>query len=102
MQSSTAGSFIGAISIEITRNSDQHIETKGSLCVLNDSNATIFNCDSLELKDDNNTPEVSCIPKGVYTCTKVGPTHIPYEHISIENVANRTGICCHYGNFATG
>lgn len=87
--------------VEVTRNSDDGVETLGKLVVLNDSDAVVFSCDTLELPDKDNASQVSCIPKGTYICEKVGVSHIPYPHISITNVANREGICIHCGNFHT-
>lgn len=86
--------------VEILRNEDQTVETKGKISVLNDSDATIFSCLTLELPWLDNKTGVSCIPPNVYICKKVPPSHIPYNHISITGVANREGICIHYGNFA--
>src|ERR1035437_7402835 len=88
--------------IEITRQPDQSIETKGKGVVLNEAGAVVFSFDTLELANKNNAAEVSCIPLGVYTCIKVGATHIPYPHISVLNVPNRAGIALHIGNYAAG
>jgi len=84
--------------IGITRESNQLIETKGVLSLEDIS----FNCATLELKWADNKQGESCIPTGTYTWTKSTPTHVPYEHIAIGGVPNRTGICIHYGNFAAG
>ncbi len=86
--------------LEILRDEDQTVETKGKLSVLNDSDATIFSNLTLELPWLDNKQGVSCIPTGTYLCKKVPPSHIPYDHVSITGVANRDGICIHYGNFA--
>jgi hypothetical protein len=88
--------------IEITRETDQTIETKGKLIVLNDAGANVFSCFTLELPDKNNASQISCIPAGSYICKKVPASHIPYEHISVTNVPNRAGIAIHIGNYAAG
>jgi hypothetical protein len=86
--------------IEITRETDQTIETKGKLIVLNDAGANVFQCVTLELPYKNNASQISCIPAGSYICKKVSASHIPYKHISVTNVPNRDGICIHCGNYA--
>ncbi len=91
------------IEVEIKRNPKQDVETQGKLLVLNESQAVLFNCDTLELANRNNAAHVSCIPCGVYICQKVAATKkIPYAHILVTNVHNRSGICIHIGNFAAG
>lgn len=88
--------------IEVTRISDDTIETLGKLIVLNDQDANIFSCETLERPYKDNQHGISCIPKGVYTVVKVGASHIPYPHFAIQNVPNRDGICIHIVNFVTG
>lgn len=85
--------------VEVTRNTDDGIECLGTLIVLNDSKEIVFKCDTLELPDKENASQLSCIPKGVYFCEKVGPSHIPYDHISIKNVPKRSWICIHSANY---
>lgn len=61
-----------------------------------------FLCCTLELPDLNNLPQKSCIPANTYEWVKVGATHnIPYTHISVLNVHQRSGICIHVGNYAS-
>jgi hypothetical protein len=88
--------------IEIVRQPDQTVETKGLASVLDDSGASVFKFDTLELPNKDNSAQISCIPCGIYTCLKVPASHIPYEHIAVENVPNRSGICMHIGNYAAG
>ena len=62
-----------------------------------------FECFTLELPWKNNLRKVSCIRAGVYTWVKrAATTAIPYEHILLQNVPARDGVCIHSGNFATG
>lgn len=90
------------MNIEIVRSPNEK-ETPGTLNVLNSDGATFFKVDSLELPYLDNKNGISCIPPGVYDWEKVSATaHIPYPHISIKNVPNRSGICIHIGNFAAG
>jgi len=84
--------------ITVSRIGDLTIESKGNLSL--DSNP--FKCPTLELKWADNAQGLSCIPPGIYTWNKVGPSHIPYPHIAINGVPGREGICIHYGNFAAG
>lgn len=60
-----------------------------------------FHCKTLELGSHDNEPGKSCINPGAYVCKKVGPSHIPYEHIAITEVANRSGIAIHIANYAS-
>lgn len=78
-------------------------QTLGTLQILNSLGDEVFKTDTLELADLGNKPQVSCIPKGIYNVLKVPPTSaIPYLHLAIQNVPNRSGICIHVGNYATG
>jgi hypothetical protein len=70
--------------------------------MVSNSDSFLFACDSLELPWKDNDPDVSCIPKGTYIGVKVDATvRIPYPHILIPNVPNRTGICIHRANFVS-
>ena len=61
-----------------------------------------FKCKTLELPWLNNKPQISCIPYGEFSCEKKQPTAaIPYLHITILNVPNRSGIAIHKANFYT-
>lgn len=88
--------------LQVTRDSEKSdIQTLGK-AVLIDNVSEIFHCETLELPDKNNQKQISCIPKGEYNCVKVGATaNIPYEHISVQNVPNRDGVCIHSANFYT-
>ena len=62
-----------------------------------------FTCFTLELPWKDNKKGVSSIPDGFYPFKKVSATgHIPYEHVLIEGVSGRDGICIHIANFAAG
>ncbi len=92
---------LGVVGLEVLRGKDDTKETLGDMRVLKDQ-STILKCLTLELPWKDNEVGVSCIPKGVYTCKKVDGTHnIPYQHISIENVPGRSGVCIHRGNLYT-
>lgn len=88
--------------LEVQRQSDNGIQTLGDLFVLDDKDATVFKCDTLELPYMNNQSRISCIPKGIYFCKKVAASKaIPYPHISIQDVPGRSGICIHKANYVT-
>ena len=84
----------------INRQMGDEKQTLGGFDFVNEAGDSFFACDTLELSDKGNQPQISCIPKGVYTVLKVGPTHaIPYNHLAIQNVPNRSGVCLHIGNY---
>ena len=72
-------------------------ETKGSLLVL-DGEKLIFKCKTLELPDNGNQKNVSCIPEGKY---EVIPYRSPNhgECFKVLNVHNRDNILIHKGNY---
>lgn len=87
------------IKVQLMRTLDTGIETTGKLYVNGD---LIFTCDTLERTYADNQRGISCIPAGRYICTKVPATEaIPYAHISVTNVPNRSGIKIHKGNLYT-
>lgn len=84
----------------LTRDKDQAIETKGSFNIIDDSGATVWTTDSLELPNRDNAKGISCIPAGVYIVNKVPASHIHYPHFQLQNVPNRSAVCIHCGNIA--
>lgn len=85
--------------ILILRKADRSVETKGELTMKSNT----WTCFTLELAWRDNKKGVSSIPDGFYPFKKVPATaHIPYEHILIEDVPGRDGICIHIANFAAG
>ena len=90
---------VDTIRIVIGRFKDDGVETLSNVAVF-DNDELIFSCFGLELPWKNNEHEVSCIPVGDYKCEKVPATeNIKYEHISITDVAGRSGVCIHKANF---
>lgn len=86
----------------VKRQSDNGIETLGDMLIVSETGATVFKCETLELPYKDNQKMISCIPKGVYHCEKVGASaNIPYDHIAITNVPNRSGVCIHKANYVT-
>ena len=81
----------------------QDNETLGDSVIINDLGKEIFNFKTLELPWLNNQHGISCIAKGEYDVIKVpGSGNIPYPHFAVKNVAGRSGICIHIGNYAAG
>lgn len=84
---------------KLTRSSDRTDEKQGKWISINDHDAVMFSCLTLERPWLNNTKGISCIPTGTYICVKVPATeHIKYPHISVTNVSNRSGVCVHIFN----
>jgi hypothetical protein len=83
--------------MKIIRDTNQTQVTKGKLTV---GSVTFF---SIELAWRDNKRGVSCIPIGIYSWRKRARTNnIPYEHVLIEGVPGRSGICIHAANYAAG
>ncbi len=67
-----------------------------------ENNISLFQFAGMELPWKENEKMISCIPIGVYGCEKVKQTaNIPYDHISVLSVPNRSGVCLHKANFVT-
>lgn len=87
--------------VEVVRKSKNEKQTIGQLSVINNKEV-IYLCNSLELPWKENKSKISCIPTGKYTCVKRRSTRaIPYQHILINNVEGRSGVCIHKGNYYT-
>lgn len=80
---------------------DDSKQTMGSMAVMDGINV-LFACVTLELPYKGNKRMVSCIPRGqIYPCRKRKSSKtFNYEHILIENVPNRSGICIHIINYS--
>lgn len=88
--------------VEVTRSTDNGIQTLGTMNVINENDAVVHTCYTLELPWKDNASRISCIPKGAYICTKRNATaNIPYRHILINGVSGRAGVCIHKGNYHT-
>ena len=84
------------IKVQVIRTLDDGTQTTGNLFVSGDQTYT---CSTLERPYLNNQRGISCIPAGRYICVKKDATEaIPYQHISITNVPNRSGVAIHTGN----
>lgn len=87
------------IQVQLIRTIDNGVQTTGKLYV---SGEQTFTCDTLERPYLNNQRGISCIPAGRYICIRKAATEaIPYTHITITNVPNRSGVAIHTGNLYT-
>lgn len=53
----------------------------------------------LELPWDDNKPNASCIPAGIYHCEKYFSNKYNRECISVKGVVDRSAIAIHQGNY---
>ena len=81
----------------IDRYSDDGVQTFGRLYVLNELDLIQFECDTLELPNKDNKPNISCIPIGVYTVIKRYSAKFR-NHFHILDVEGRTWILIHPAN----
>lgn len=78
-------------------------ETLGKLHA--EKNGDKFDCLTLELVNNNNEPDSSCIPEGTYHCVYTTSPHLsklagkPVDTYEIQGVPNRAGIRIHSANF---
>jgi hypothetical protein len=76
------------------------LETLGDLQVLVE-NFIKFECKTIELPDKDNQHNISCIPEGDYTVTKiVSPSK--GKCFLLHDVPNRSAVEIHIGNYAAG
>jgi len=73
------------------------LSTIGKLVIF-DGEKIIMRCSTIELPDNGNQVNVSCIPEGKYQVTKVfSPKH--GKCFMINDVPDRTAILIHKGNY---
>jgi hypothetical protein len=69
-------------------------------CTVGVMNFDNFRCFTLELPQEGNQPNVSCIPEGQYNCRKITSPTLG-RCIEILEVPGRTYIRIHKGNFTS-
>ena len=75
-------------------------ETKGSLFVLNGSEL-LYRCKTIELPNNGNRRNMSCIPEGTYDTIKYdSPTK--GKCFWVQDVPGRDSILIHKGNYVSG
>jgi hypothetical protein len=88
------------IRLEVIRFDDNGKQTLSNVSII-ESGKLVTSFAGMELPWKDNAKQISCIPKGIYKCVKVGASaSIPYEHISITSVLNRSGVCIHKANYS--
>lgn len=81
----------------IHRDKYEKEQTLGTLGVFGEGKR-LFYCHTLELEDNKNKKQKSCIPKGIYTVKKRYSSKFG-NHLHITNVPGRTAILIHSGNY---
>ncbi len=75
-------------------------ETLGTLMIM-DGERPVKNCKTIELPNNGNQRNVSCIPEGIYDAVKIySPTK--GKCFEILNVQGRDNILIHKGNYVAG
>lgn len=86
--------------VEIQRTFSSDKQTLGIIQVYEPDGTPVLRLVSLELPWRDNKRKISRIPEGVYKLAKVaGTAKIPYPHLWIYPVPNRSGIKIHKGNY---
>jgi Family of unknown function (DUF5675) len=75
-------------------------ETKDCMIIV-DGSVMNYSCKGLELPNNGNQHNVSCIPEGIYDTIKYNSPTKGMVFL-LQNVPDREGIEIHAGNFATG
>lgn len=85
------------IDVVIKREPSSKKQTLGKLVAT--KNSATFSCETLELPDLGNKPNISCIPKGTYDVKwTFSPRFMKFTY-EVMNVKGRTGIRFHSGNY---
>lgn len=85
------------IDVVITRTASNNKQVTGRLVAKR--NGITFECNTLELADNFNLSNISCIPKGVYDVWwTFSPRFLRYTY-EIQKVPKRSGIRIHYANY---
>jgi hypothetical protein len=75
-------------------------ETLGAFMIM-EGERPVYSCKCIELPDNGNQVNTSCIPEGTYNVEKI--THQTKGRcFRVLDVPGRTGILIHRGNYATG
>lgn len=84
--------------LQLTRLSDNGVQTTGCLVVKSPEGKKIAEFDTLELSYKNNQRRISCIPDGTYSVVP----KFSFRHgtcFEVQNVPERDAILIHKGNF---
>jgi hypothetical protein len=80
----------------LIRTSDDGKQTLGALTIV----GTDFGCKTIERPYIKNKNNISCIPKGVYTCKWTKSPRLGRSTYEVLNVPMRSGIRIHPANYA--
>ena len=84
----------------VNRFSDDGKQTLSHISLIESGNL-VNTFAGMELSWKENKKGISCIPVGTYKCVKRDKTNaIPYQHVLIKYVPNRSGICIHRANYS--
>lgn len=84
----------------IERNHFTDKQTTGTIIIINESNQIVFSAMTLELPFNHNQRNISCIPKGIYTCDRITSPRFGVCY-RVNDVPNRMHILIHVGNYYT-
>ena len=84
--------------LELTRITDDGVQTLGQLKLWSDNDKLLATFDTLELTDNDNQRRISCIPDGQYIVKRKISMRFG-RCFQIMNVPARDGILIHAGNF---
>lgn len=76
-----------------------HLQTCGRFILLDDNGDVVYQAASLELPWKANMRNISCIPQGDYSVSKVNSPKFGPGTFSVNNVKGRSNILIHAGNF---
>jgi hypothetical protein len=76
-----------------------HLQTCGRFLLMNEDGDVVYQAASLELPWKANLRNISCIPAGSYSVTKVNSPKFGAGTFSVNNVKGRSNILIHPGNF---
>lgn len=85
--------------IKITRHQQNENQTIGSLDLFNNENELLFSCVTLERGWNNNTKNISCVPKGNYKAVFEYSPRFKTSLWELKDVPNRSECKFHSSNY---
>ena len=85
--------------IEIFRLEYEEKQTLGECVVFDSYETELFSSKSLERSDNNNQPNISCIPSGIYKCELEYSAKFKKDLWEIKGVPNRSECKFHSANY---
>ena len=84
--------------IEVYRYEFEEKQVLGE-CFITENGKDLFKSKTLERADDNNKPNISCIPSGVYKCVLEYSAKFKRELWEVKGVENRSECKFHSANY---